>query len=117
MNKHEGTQKGFIHFRSAWYADKVAQPMEVVDEVNFGYYAPDGDTTGEMVMAWHRLGPDDVSPRLEVFNDAWDALATFGDLIAALGKLDDQNITPAQFCDLLREHGFADLTQRKNGGR
>ncbi|MCC7449631.1 MAG: hypothetical protein IT324_19580 [Anaerolineae bacterium] len=117
MNKHEGMKKGFIHFRSAWYANKVALPMEEVDHVHFGYYAADGGTTGEMVMIWNRLGPDDITPRLAIFNDAWSVLATFSDVIAALGKLDDQPITPQQFCDLLLEHGFTDLTQRKNGGQ
>lgn len=117
MNKHEGTQKGFVHHASAWYANRVKLPVYVVDQITFGYYTPDGGTTGEMVMTWYRLGVNEVAPKLEVFNDAWSALATFADLIAALGQRDDQPTTPEQFCDLLREHGFVDLTQRKNGGQ
>lgn len=92
----------------------------------FGYYSPDGGTSGEMAMRWYDLNalPGELdrlfglaptikppTPRLEVHCDAWHALNTFGDVIAALAKHDGEDITPAQLCALLVSLGFTDRTE------
>ncbi len=109
-NKHEGTKRGFYHFQGAFYR-QWGLPDGVRDQVMFGYYG--SGTSGEMAMRWIELGGR-VVPRLEVYDDAWDALATFTELLRVMALSDGQNITPATFCSLLLSCGFEDMTQRTN---
>ncbi|MCP4370020.1 MAG: hypothetical protein GY797_18170, partial [Deltaproteobacteria bacterium] len=51
---------------------------------------------------------------LQVFDDAWSALAGFTDVVEKLGKKDDENITPEQFVEILLSCGFVDDTQYKS---
>ena len=116
MKDHTGDQKGFFHFRSAWYGKPAYLQPGIVDIVSFGYYAPDHSSSGELSMAWYQVGHS-PTPRLEVFNDGWHALAMLGDLIAALAEHDGEDMAPVQFCDLLRVHGFVDLTPHQRDVR
>lgn len=109
MRDHDGDLKQFIHAKRAWYADTALQGEGYVDRVGFGFYSPDGGTSGEMKMAWYKLGGKEV-PRLECYNDAWHALAQFKDLIDMLGNVDNVDITPTEFCQILEQCGFTDVT-------
>lgn len=113
MKDHTGDFKGFYHLSEAWYGSVNLQNSKYTDEVTFGFYYPDGGTSGEMGVRWQELGGKNV-PELQCFEDAWHTLASFTDLIAELGKLDDENITPKEFCVLLMRLGFKDLTPREN---
>ncbi len=109
MKKHEGNIKAFFHLSKAWYGEANLRNADIKDVVNFGYYSPGDGTTGEMRMSWHQLGGE-LTPRLEVFNDAWHALSTFTDIIRELGKVDDQHLSSDEFCKILLSLGFKDLT-------
>jgi hypothetical protein len=113
MRDHEGDFRGFYHLSEAWYGPSNLVNSKYTDEVNFGFFCPDGGTSGEMAMRWQELGGKDV-PELTCFSDAWNTLASFPDLIAAMGELDDTDPTPKQFCALLMQLGFKDLTPREN---
>ncbi len=119
---HEGDIRQYIHVAEAWYAESSLSNKEhIVDEVMFGFYSPDGGTSGEMGMRWINLGEKwegakkiaHTAPRLECFNDAWHALYQFQDVLYALAELDDVDITPEQFCQMLDACGFIDDTPRK----
>ena len=115
MKDHTGMQRQYIHMSEAWYADSALRLGDMVDEVSFGLYAPaDGGTTGEMTVRWIEIGQPSgrPAPKLGVFCDGWNALATFGDVIARLAEVDDQDISPAEFCAILTECGFIDNTPR-----
>lgn len=101
--------RSFIWCSKAWYAD--ASEFENSDEITF--YGPSPDCPGEMGMVWIELGSSFV-PQLQVFDDAWGALAGFGDLIKELGAKDDQTITPEQFIAILLSCGFVDRTEYKS---
>jgi hypothetical protein len=106
-------QRGFYHFNRSWYAD-ACRRSDIADEVTFGLYYDNGDNgcDGEMAMRWYPLRDDKPpSPRLECYSDAWRILNQFDDLIAALAVRDGQDITPKDFCELLKSLGFADLTK------
>jgi hypothetical protein len=107
--------RGFHWLSQAWYASAFSVGRESTDEVSFGFYdSTDGGTTGEMTMHWYDLGTAGITPRLEVFDDAWDALYWCPDVLAALAERDNQDITPVQFCEMLNRLGFADLTKRED---
>lgn len=117
QNKHEGMTRGFHWLSQAWYNAPSLIGREFTDEINFGYFDPashSGGTTGEIMMRWYDLGSAGIAPRLEAFDDAWHALFTFQDVLAALAERDGKNITPKQFVELLTSLGFVDLTQREN---
>jgi hypothetical protein len=113
MRDHEGDIKGFYHLSRAWYGKPSLDAMNkvgVVDEVMFGYFSLDGGTSGEMSMRWMEVG-NEIVPRLEVFDDGWSALARLKDsVIDKLGEVDSERITPEEFCEMLEECGFKDLT-------
>lgn len=111
--KHAGCVRGFIHSTEAWYH---RGKTSVLDEVLFGFYAPEGGTTGEMRVVWRELGRD-IVPELTVFDDAWAALAEFGDLLALMSAADAKHVTGKQFCEMLVQCRFVDMTERVEGER
>ena len=108
--------RGFHILSQAWYADANLRgkfPAKFLDDVTFGMFDEDNDggTTGEMSLKWYELGGK-VVPKLECFNDAWEVLAEFSDVITELGKVDSRNITPDEFAEILKSCGFKDMTDR-----
>jgi len=82
-------------------------------EITFGLYPDDGShgTFGEMKVKWIDLGSHGKAAQLMVFEDSWDVLASFADLIHGLNELNDTNPTEEDFVNLLIRHGFRDLTK------
>ena len=109
MKSHTNCIRGFHWSNKAWYAD-------VVDEttISFGMYQPGNGTSGEMVMEWHNIAGKSV-PRLECYDDGWNALSLFTDLIKKLGEYDNKNISQEQFVGILLECGFTDMTAYEEG--
>ena len=112
MKKHDGSVRGFYHLSKAWYGKGCLESSDILDEVMFGFYHKDGGTTGEMSMRWKELGGKEV-PKLEVFDDGWHALNEFKDVIQKLADVDNLNINPEQFCEILLDCGFENLTPEK----
>jgi hypothetical protein len=106
----------FTHTSRAYYGPSWLARSAHSDEVIFGHYhfTPEGHddgTTGEMTMTWEDLGGrHGPAARLNVYHDAWAVLAAMPDLIAALGKMENENITPEGFTALLLSLGFRDIT-------
>jgi hypothetical protein len=113
--KHEGLIRGFYHLSEAWYADAnlTNRYDGLIDEVMIGFYGPDGDqgTSGEFAVKWKHLGGK-LTPQLCVYDDGWDALSCFEDLLAEMAKIDKMSPSPAEFCELLTRLGIKDLTPR-----
>lgn len=108
--KHQGCRRQFIHLSRAYYAPVIlAAKKNVVDEINIGFYHPEGGTSGEFHISWIKLGCG-IAPRLEAFNDSWDALWQFRDVLEKMAAIDGQNITPDEFCHLLLSCGVEDVT-------
>ena len=51
-NNHKNCTRGYYRSSKAWYAKAVGRENI---EVNFGMYASDGGTSGEMTMEWVEL--------------------------------------------------------------
>lgn len=120
---HEGDIKQYVLLSEAWYGDANLRPLphpeikpylRKVDNVQFGFYSPDGGTSGEMGMNWYVLeGDKSAVPCLECWDDAWHALFQFKDVLMAMAHFDAQDITPKDFCQILDHCGFVDATPRK----
>ena len=111
--KHEGCERQFIHTGRAWYGESALLHQRVIDEIMIGMYHSEGGTSGEFAVRWSELAGRAV-PMLCVFDDAWDALQMFRDVLEAMARVDDQNVTPDQFCELLSACGVKDATPYKN---
>lgn len=110
--KHNNAVRAFTVLSRSWYADANLCNAQYREDITFGLYHSDGGTSGEMSARWYDLGSTNpLAMRLEIFDDSFTALASFNDVIQALAELDDQNITPEMFCDILKKCGFADHTK------
>jgi len=98
--------RGFHWSNKAWYAEANGIKN---GEINFGIYNLDGGCVGEMTMKWINLGSELV-PKLGAFEDSWKVLATFKDVIDALGLVNGKKITEYEFVKILLGCGFTDLT-------
>lgn len=100
-SKHAGMVRGFYI---------VDQTPEVIP---IGFYVPDnsGITTGEFEVRWVELGGLSI-PQLRTYDDGWNALYEFRDLLQAMSALDNLNVTPQFFCKVLIALGIKDLTRR-----
>ena len=108
MKDHTGCKKGFHQLSRAWYGETI--PSIYLDEFNIGLYDQEGGTTGEFKIVWKKLCGEYV-PRLNAYDDSWDALYQFNDLLKYMASIDDQNVSPDAFCKKLIELGFEDLTR------
>jgi hypothetical protein len=111
MKNHDGCNRGFTHLSEAWYGKACLANNDKVDELMIGFYHPDGGTTGEFAIRWTNLGGK-ITPRLEAFDDAWNALYEFRDVLAKLAEHDSEDMRPEAICALLVECGIEDMTQR-----
>ncbi|WP_146010056.1 hypothetical protein [Burkholderia sp. WAC0059] len=113
-----GDQRYYIHLRRAWYGDATLREVPYLDEVNFGLRRrAEAGTLGEMAVRWFQLDRV-IAPRLEVFDDAWQVLSTFSDVLAQPGQVRigaHRSLTPEGFCAVLQNCGFADLTPLEPG--
>lgn len=106
MTNHEGCIRGYHRSSKAYYAKSlVGENISVM----FGMYAIEGGTTGEMRMEWVEL-----RARLNCFEDSFSALSLFTDVIQKLGEADGDLIQEPEFCELLDDCGFKDLTAYDN---
>lgn len=108
MKDHDGDKRSFIQTSRAYYA-KTAMSGGEVDNVTLGFYSPGGGTSGEFQVSWTPLG-NRIVPQLLVFDDAWHALNECRDVLGKMAKVDDENISPEDFCKLLLTLGFEDAT-------
>ena len=113
---HTNYVRGFSLLSAAYYGETILgmRSSEIVDEITIGFYSPDGGTSGEFCVEWAMLGGAEV-PQLRAYEDSWWALAGFSDVLAMMGAVDGQCITPEDFCELLLSRGVVDRTQRIRG--
>lgn len=89
-----------------------------------GLYHPQGGTSGEFAFRWHLVGV--MTPRLEVFSDAWPVMPQFRDVLDGLAALPQEEargsfwtvkreITEDDVRELLLRCGLADLTAYTQG--
>jgi len=79
-------------------------------EIEFGlFFKGSPGTAGEVFVTWDRGGPDSaLIPKLHVYGDAFAALWQLRAVLKALSTRPD--ITPDEFCALLRRLDFTDFT-------
>lgn len=106
ITDHHGEDyRTFIHLSRAWYGPSSLAMADYVDEVMLGFH----EAGGEIAMRWYVLS-NTPTPRLELFNDSFRALAQMPDLVQALAEADNVDFAPDEFCWMLSRMGFRDAT-------
>lgn len=109
MKDHSGDMRQFIQISRSWYRE-TAMPRGFSEEISVGLYSPDGGCSGEFSFRWKSLGRGPESCRMHIWSDAWSALASMPDLIAAMAVLDGSNPRPEMVIGMLLSIGFQDNT-------
>lgn len=110
MKDHNGCIRGYHRTNKAWYGKALNKD---IIEINFGMFAEEGGTSGEMTMEWEELSGK-LCAKLKCFEDSWSALALFTDLIQKMGEVDSKEIQEEEFVKMLDECGFKDMTSYKD---
>ena len=109
MGKHEGCFKAYYRTDKAYYADAVMHIGGKKEaEIMVGFQHPEGGTTGEFAFVWTELGC-----QLKAFDDSWDALYNFPELLEYMASVDSERISPDDFEEKLKELGIKDVTKRE----
>lgn len=110
MKDNTGCKRGFTQLSRAWYGPANLVNSKYVDKMNIGFYCEDGGTTGEFTIVWERLAGK-IIPRLMAYDDGWNALFNFGDMLESMADIDGENVSPDEFCKLLVAIGIEDMTK------
>lgn len=102
-------EKQYVLLSKAWYGDVCLKNMDYEDEVTFSIYDEATSLQGECCVKWYYLDGK-LSPKVEVFADAWCLFAECNDLFLLLSKHHNEDLTPAQFIECLNKCGFKDNT-------
>ncbi|MFA7287452.1 MAG: hypothetical protein WC055_01085 [Melioribacteraceae bacterium] len=113
MKDHSDCKRQFIHLSRAYYGPSNLLHSDIIDEITMGFYHKDGGTTGEFSIKWIKLAGREV-PKLCAFDDSWDALFKFKDVLRRMAELDDENPTPEEICMLLSSCSIEDVTPTKS---
>jgi hypothetical protein len=110
MKEHEGCVKAFHWTGKAYYGrDGRTFTDGSLDEIMIGMYAPEGGTSGEFGIRWYELGGK-VTPQLRVWDDAFDVLGRFQDLLSFLAEHDSEGVSASTVAVFLRNAGYQDMT-------
>ena len=114
---HDGFQKGFSRLSKAGYGEKLLTDPAIVDDFTIGFYDADGadGTTGEFSIVFTVLDSQPTA-KMEIFDDAFHALACMPELIIRLAQHDPrrgskETLTPDLLEEILLELGFVNRTK------
>ena len=110
MKIHTGCKRQFMQLSRSWYGSSFLPSGNKVEIINIGFYHPDGGTTGEFEVSWTNVAGVE-SPKLCAFDDSWNALYQFVDMLELMAEIDGDNISPNEFCEMLISLGIEDATQ------
>lgn len=114
-NPHEGQNKGFYLTSESHYGPTFLAGQDYADQLMIGFYDGSGNTTGEFAIRWWPLG-NQVQARLEVYQDNWDTLTHFPEVITLLQSLAKHVPSPQHLVQQLLDLGFTDYTERPTAG-
>lgn len=101
---HWAIKRGYIQLSKAWYGTTCLKDSKAVDEVQIGVYgrSSEGGCLAEFTIRWYELSNKKISPKLEVFDDAWEVFFKyFGDLFEQMALISGKDYTPEDFCKIL----------------
>lgn len=89
-------------------------PRNCIHEISVGNYDPDGGCEGEFIIEFHDLAYNEITPRLNMFNDSWRYFTDpkWKDFFQTMSDYNGVKITYQEMLNLLKYNlGFKDLTK------
>ena len=114
MKNIKDFKRGFVSFSRYWYGKTFLKGNENIDSVTIEVDELDGDIWGEFEIIWVSIGNGERVAKISICDGCWNAFFHCTDLIEKMKEIDGQNIRPDDFCKMLVELGFEDLTD-ENG--
>ncbi len=105
----------YIHTTKAWWHKERPQRLRppIVDQVDIRI-GEDPDNPPELKIVWMRTALSDdyviPAPHLHVTFRMINSLLFIQDVLLHLAQQDSTYLQPDEFCALLEQHGFMDLT-------
>lgn len=106
---HTDGKRQFVQVSKAWYS-VTSLGYKDEDIITIGIHHHDGGTSGEFQVVWRKIGFNESTPQLQVFDDGWSALSHFSDLLEKMAEIDSEDIRPDKFCELLESLGIENVT-------
>lgn len=118
MKISQGFVRGFHHYSTASYYEPIVKSTGVdpehLDSITIGFYSEStGGTLGEFSLVWKELGGKKAVV-LRVYDDAFEVLNEFLDLVVWLKDYNNADLQPSQVIKMLLAHGVKDFTKRDN---
>lgn len=111
MKNIKDFKRGFVSLSRSWFGECCPTEKGVIDAITIEVDELDGDIWGEFEINWMLIGKGESVARISIFDGCWDAFFHCTDLIEKMKEIDGQNISPDDFCKMLVELGFEDLTK------
>jgi hypothetical protein len=108
--------KGFSQLSRCWDADELLEQRyeesndNIMDVVTFGLYDVEGSSIGDVSIEWIKRGEGCIT-KLSVLGCDISVLSKVYDVVNLMSSYDCDKLTPEEFCELLLENGFIDMTQ------
>jgi len=102
--------RGYVHYARLNDGQERLEKMKCRDAVSFTYYYPSGQVQGQVFMCWYPLQNNTVVPSLEAYGESWLSLAHMSDVLETLSSRDYASFQPQDFCTLLENLGFRDMS-------
>lgn len=116
MKISQGFVRGFHHYSTASYYEPIVKATGVdpehLDSITIGFYSEStGGTLGEFSLVWKELSGKKAVV-LRVYDDAFEVLNEFLDLVVWLKDYNNADLQPSQVIEMLLSHGVKDFTQK-----
>lgn len=111
MKNIKDFKRGFVSFSRSWYSEHLPTRIGEIDSITIEVDELDGDIWGEFEILWVSIGNGEIASKISIFDGCWNAFFHCTDLIEKMKEIDGQNISSNDFCKMLVELGFEDLTE------
>lgn len=102
-------RKEYILLSKAWYGKTCLEDAKYKEEITFSVLDEENGLIGEVSVEWHLLN-NKLSPKINIFSDAWRLFGICNDLFLTLSRFNNKDVSPEEFIKCLEMHGFKDVT-------
>jgi len=106
----KGCKRTYTHLSKAYYGeDNLKFKEDIIDDVVITLFDQEQTLIGEFVISWKKLDRV-IAPHFGAFDDSWGSFWALYDIFERMAGVSNKNITPEDFCKILEDCGFTDVT-------
>jgi hypothetical protein len=100
--------RAYIHLGEHPGGADVIASSDFADQIEI-LVGNDDDGATTCTVTWYKVGGR-LRPRVEVFDEDWGTFADAADVFEVLGQCGGSAMQPADFCEMLDELGYENIT-------